>query len=144
MSLARPGMKLTLNGIAQGYITDRIAKFLKRRGFENVLVHLGETYGAGAKPGGVPWKAAIEGTEKTLTLKNRALATSGDLESSGQKHLFDPRTGHPSSTHKSVSVTAPTATTADALSSAFILMEKQEIARVLSIHQGSSVTLVSA
>ncbi|MEM9580771.1 MAG: FAD:protein FMN transferase, partial [Pseudomonadota bacterium] len=39
---AKPGMQLTLNGIAQGYITDQIAALLRRRGFRQVLIDMGE------------------------------------------------------------------------------------------------------
>ena len=37
-----PGMAITLNGIAQGFITDRIADLLRNEGFEHAMVDLGE------------------------------------------------------------------------------------------------------
>jgi FAD:protein FMN transferase len=59
IALGRPGMKLTLNGIAQGYVTDRVAALLAAAGLENVLLDLGEVRGAGGRPDGRPWRAAI-------------------------------------------------------------------------------------
>ncbi len=141
--LKRPGMKLTLNGIAQGFITDRIAGLLQRSGFADVLVHLGETYGAGSKPGGVPWRASIEGTRETLDLSALALATSGTVNTTSMMHLFDPQTGIPAGFYETVSVAAPTATVADALSTAFCVMEKQDILHVLSRRPNTSATLVN-
>ncbi len=38
----KPGRQITLNGVAQGYISDRVADLLKANGVEHVLVNLGE------------------------------------------------------------------------------------------------------
>jgi hypothetical protein len=46
------GTELTLNGVAQGYITDRIAELLARRGYRNVLVDLGEVRALGSRDDG--------------------------------------------------------------------------------------------
>ena len=43
---ARPGMAITLNGIAQGYITDRVAALLEGAGMGDVLLDVGELPGA--------------------------------------------------------------------------------------------------
>ena len=60
----RPGTALTLNGIAQGYVTDRIVDPL-RRGIERCLVDLGETRGAGARPDGRGWQVGIKDRNAT-------------------------------------------------------------------------------
>ena len=41
VSFARPGMGLTLNSGAQGYITDRVAEVLRAHGFDRMLVDMG-------------------------------------------------------------------------------------------------------
>lgn len=56
LALARRGMAVTLNGIAQGYITDRVAEMLRGAGMGNVLVSLGETRALGPHPEGRPWE----------------------------------------------------------------------------------------
>ena len=53
------GTRLTFNGIAQGYITDRVADLLRASGFERVLIDLGEARALGAGPRGTPWPVGI-------------------------------------------------------------------------------------
>jgi thiamine biosynthesis lipoprotein len=128
-----PQTALTLNGIAQGYITDRVAELLLASGIERALVDMGETRALGERPDGGPWRVGIEDPAdpqriaETLELRNRAIATSGGygtpFDAAGRfNHIFDPATGLTSSRYRAVSVVAPLATTADALSTAFSLM----------------------
>lgn len=123
----RAEMQLTLNGIAQGYITDRISELLKDAGYEHVLIELGETRAIGAHPEGRAWNLGIKDPSNSakisevVELNNQALATSGGYGSPLSKdgkfhHLIHPKTGQPAATWKSLSVIAPTATEADALS----------------------------
>jgi thiamine biosynthesis lipoprotein len=141
--LARRGMALTLNGIAQGYITDRVVALLRAGGVARTLVDLGEARSLGAHPSGRPWRAALEDPEAPgqswdeVELTDRALATSGDagfvFDAAGRfTHLLDPRSGRSPRLHRAVSVLAPEATLADALSTAFALMPEAAIAEVLS------------
>lgn len=152
--LKKRGMAVTFNGIAQGYITDKIAKLLKSNGWSDVLIDLGETYALGSKPGNAAWKIAIANpdssgrTIKTVALKNRALATSGGYGtpfSNDEKyhHLFDPATGTSTNRYKSVSVIAPQAALADALSTAFSAMKMSEIKTVLQRFEKTSAIIVT-
>ncbi|HSV29301.1 MAG TPA: FAD:protein FMN transferase, partial [Candidatus Omnitrophota bacterium] len=59
IAFARPGMAATLNGIGQGYVTDRVAELLKRKGFANVLVDLGEPRVLGPRADGTAWPVSI-------------------------------------------------------------------------------------
>ena len=126
---ARPGMAITLNGIAQGYITDRVATLLHDAGMGDVLLDIGEVRALGRHPDGRPWRVGIrraaepETVARTVTLVDRAVATSAGIasvfEPSGRHHhLFDPATGRPAQATGQVSVIAPRATMADALSTA--------------------------
>lgn len=139
----RPGMAITLNGIAQGYATDRIAALLTAEGLADILVHMGETRAEGRRPDGTPWKAGIatpDGTlVRSLALSDRALATSAPLgtviDPVGKLgHIFDPATGRPAGQHTLVSVSAPDAATADGLSTAFCLMGRDTIAVSLAAY----------
>lgn len=76
LALARRGMAVTLNGIAQGYITDRVAEMLRGAGMGNVLVSLGETRALGPHPEGRPWEIAPAEGADALPLSDGALATS--------------------------------------------------------------------
>ena len=126
---ARPRMAITLNGIAQGYITDRVAALLQDAGMDDVLLDIGEVRALGRHPDDRPWRVGLrraaepETVARTLTLADRAVATSAGIASpfdaSGRHHhLFDPATGRPAPTAGQVSVIAPRATMADALSTA--------------------------
>jgi FAD:protein FMN transferase len=124
-----PGMAITLNGFAQGFITDRVSDLLRSEGMKNVLVDLGETRALDDHPAGRPWRVGIRdpknssGVVRTLAVDNLAVATSGGYgqkfhASSPQHHLFDPKTGAASHRYASVTVMATSAATADALSTA--------------------------
>jgi thiamine biosynthesis lipoprotein len=123
------GMAVTLNGIAQGYLTDRVADLLSARGWNNVLVNLGELRGLGAHPDGRPWTTALPSRfdahhrAAMIPLSQRAIATSSGVatrfEATGRcHHLFSPASGRSARTYAAVTVAAPRATVADALSTA--------------------------
>jgi len=137
ISFTKKGMGITLNGIAQGYITDRITELLKSAGFTDVLVSLGESYGLGGKPDGSDWTAGIVSPQdgktilKRVHLRNRAIATSGGYGSpfspnSQINHLINPRDGQTAVFNRSVSVIADQAVKADMASTALSLMDHKE------------------
>ncbi len=126
IALRRPGMAVTLNGIAQGYITDCIADLLRAHGFAQVLVQLGETRALAPPRPDRPWRLGVPGGT-TVELANRALATSSGsgtrFEPSGRHHhLFDPRTGSSAPRYASVTVLAEAAAAADAISTALAIL----------------------
>lgn len=133
---AKPGMALTLNGIAQGYITDRVAERFRAEGFGNVLLSLGETRALGGHPQGRPWQVATGEGEEAVLLVDGAIAVSAAsgtpfTPDATANHLFDPRNGKPAGAFAWVSVEAPTATEADAWSTAFSLMPEERIRATL-------------
>lgn len=133
--LARPGMALTLNGIAQGYVADRVAGMLAAEGLEDILIDMGEIRALGGDPRGGDWQARVAGGPE-VALRDRALATSAPLgtvlDAAGRVgHILDPRTGAVAAAWRQVSVTAPQAALADALSTAFCLMDGPAIDRAL-------------
>jgi thiamine biosynthesis lipoprotein len=153
--LHRSGMALTLNGIAQGFATDRVVTLLRREGIESSLVDMGESRALGARPDGTPWRIGVADPDQpdrlgtTLDVVDQAVATSGAygfrFDPAGRfNHLFDPRTGACAHLHRSVTVTTPTATTADALSTAFSLMAPERIEQALRRLGEGRAVIVSA
>lgn len=135
LSFARPGMALTLNGIAQGYITDRIADLLRAEGLDHSLIELGETRALGLRPDGAPWRVRIEGTDNSLPLEDLALAVSqggGALLPTGGNHILDPKSGGSANPSLTVAVTAPRAMLADGLSTALCLLPESKRAALLA------------
>jgi thiamine biosynthesis lipoprotein len=125
----RPNMGLTLNGIAQGYITDRIAALLRGEGLQNMLLDMGEIAALGNRPDGRGWQVGVASPNGSLrsklSLSDRALATSaaaGTQIGDGQSHILDPRTGLGAAASRMVSVSAPKAALADGLSTALCLL----------------------
>ncbi len=123
----RPGMALTLNGIAQGFIADRVAGLLRRAGLRDVLVDMGEIAAVGGDPRGGDWPVGIKDGPR-IGLRDRALATSAPLgtvfDAEGRiGHILNPLTRQPAqSPWRQVSISAPQAALADALSTAACLM----------------------
>ncbi|WP_343315769.1 FAD:protein FMN transferase [Brucella sp. BE17] len=137
-----PGMALTLNGIAQGYITDRVVALLGDAGVMHALVDMGEYRAIGPQPDGTPWKIGLSELETDrnvydyLDIVDQALATTSasgfQFEDSGRfNHLLNPKTGYSPTLYSRVTVVAPTAARADAWATAFSLMKKTEIDNIL-------------
>lgn len=138
---SQPGMAMTLNGVAQGYITDRVADLLRARGFDNVLLDIGEIQALGDGRDGSGWKVGLaagpnsDALSATLRLKNRAVATSmmdgTVLDTAGRiGHILHPRKGAITSAFSAVSVVSPEAAVADALSTAAVLMTPDDLSRL--------------
>lgn len=154
--LMRPGMAVTLNGIAQGYITDRVADLLRGQGIDRVLIDLGEIRALGAADeDGRPWRVGLRDpfdgrrVRETLEIRNQAVATSAGagtpFDRTGRHHhLFDPRRGLSAGRYACVTVTAPTATVADALSTALYCTAPGDLRRVLAAGGGKQAVLVAA
>lgn len=132
LSFGREGMALTLNGLSQGWITDRATKILRDGGAQHCLVNLGEFYGLGTQPSGKDWIVGLRGVEgEEIALRDRALAVSsgaGLYFGTGDRrnHIVDPRTGDCVEARKVVAVTAPEAWLADALSTACSVLEEEK------------------
>jgi thiamine biosynthesis lipoprotein len=128
------GSRLDLGSIAKGYAIDQAIAELRARGVPAALIDLGGNIGVlGQPPSGRPWSVGIKHPREDsliglLRFKEGAIATSGDydryFEVEGQRvsHLLDPRTGFPAEDLYSVTVIAPNATAADALSTAAFVL----------------------
>jgi thiamine biosynthesis lipoprotein len=132
VSFAHPGMGLTLNSGAQGYITDRVAEVLRSHGFDRMLVDMGEPRALSAKPDGSAWRIAIANPAHpgsavtTLDVVDKCVSTSGGygtlFDPAGAfTHLMNTRTGLTAPAMLGVSVVADTGTIADGLSTAMLM-----------------------
>jgi thiamine biosynthesis lipoprotein len=124
-----------LASIAKGYGVDAIAEVIRKAGFDNFLIEIGgEVYASGLRKDGGYWHIGINTPDKnslpgdvykTVRLKNKALATSGDYRNFYVKkggfysHIINPKTGYPVNNGVvSVSVVADDCTFADGLATA--------------------------
>jgi len=137
------GQRLTLNGLGQGYVTDRIAELLAGRGLKHVLVDLGEQRAIDTRLDGKPWQIA-RADKAPIRLQRGALATSEGagcvLGADGAAHhLFDPRSGRSAACWKTVTVHHRSAAVADALSTTFYIASAGEISALLPRFPGTVV-----
>ena len=129
-------MSITLNGIAQGYITDKVTELLASFGISNTLVNMGEYRALGSKNNGEDWKIGIRNPDQTwkisqiLPMQNMSVATSGGYghffdRNIKAHHIFNPKSGKNDNFYKSVTVKAKTATIADGLSTTLFATNKK-------------------
>ena len=142
-----PDMALTLNGVAQGFAADVIAEYLFGKRFFNVMVDMGEVMALGLN-GTAPWRVGIAGPDGTQlgesALQNRALATSsprGTLIGADAPHILHP--GGSAPLWSTVSVSSPSAAVADALSTAFCLMDRAAIEDAVSHFPNTRIEHIS-
>ena len=145
VALNKPGLKITLNGIAQGFAADRVQAALRAGGIEHALIDAGELAPLGHSPRGGPWRVGIQhprhaNAHIALTdLDGRALATSGDYATRftadlRHHHILNPHTGYSPTELSNVSILAPTALEADALSTAcFVLGPERSLSLIKAL-----------
>lgn len=138
IAFAEKGAGLTLNGIAQGYVTDRIVELLRNAGISSSLIDMGENRTIGKRQDGTPWRIGLADYEnaahpdRIVEIVDRAVATSSGIgfhfdAAARFSHILNPKSGLTSQRYRRVSVIADDATTADALSTTFSLMAPDRI-----------------
>ncbi len=138
------GMSLDFGAVAKGYAADAAAAWLGEHGYTHYAVNLGGNIRTvGGKPqgnGDIAWTVsiseptgfAVNETLPTLALQDAAVATSGvyeryyEVDGVRYHHIIDPDTLFPSDRYTAVTVTAPTAFIADALSTALFNMDQSD------------------
>ncbi len=140
----REGMSVTLDGIAKGFIVDKVAEKLTRSGLECYLINAGgDVRTAGTKEGGQSWAVAVQDPEKEgefpdiVQMRDAAVATSGSYEiyfdhERTYHHIVNSRTGASPGLSKSASVIASTAMAADALATSVFIMNPQDGVKFIS------------
>ena len=132
------GQRLTLNGIAQGYIADCVADLMRGEGIEDVLIDTGEIVAIGSARDRDAWPVRIAGEATLRDLTGRALATSAPLGTVLDRegrigHILDARTGKAVTPDiRQLSISATRAAMADALSTGLCLARDEvEVRRLL-------------
>jgi|LSQX01.2.fsa_nt_gb thiamine biosynthesis lipoprotein len=134
-------LEVDISGIAAGYMVDRVAERLIAMGIESYMVELtGELRADGLKPGGSPWRIAVEEprdesrvAQLILPLRGHGVSTSGDYrnffeqEGTRYSHTFDPVSGRPVLQDlAAVTVLHPSAAWADGLSTVLLVKGSEE------------------
>jgi thiamine biosynthesis lipoprotein len=156
----REGIRINLGSIGKGYAIDRAVQVIRRHWFPtSALIHGGQSslFALGSPPGrfGGRWEIAVRNPLRpetplgVLRLRDRGLGTSGSafqqfIEGGrAYGHILDPRTGEPAAGGPaSVTVLAPTAADADALSTAFYLLGPEAASDYADRNPGVGILMV--
>lgn len=123
-------LEIDLGALGKGYALDQLAELLEQWNLRNVLLNAGQSTVFATGPGPEPKKSTdgwpVTVGSQTIRLRDQALSGSGFAVQGA--HLIDPRSGEPIpiEDRRSYAI-APTAALADALSTAFLLMNADEI-----------------
>lgn len=152
---AQPGMGVTLDSIAKGFIVDRIMVVLRMQGIDHALVNAGGDIAVlGGKGNKTPWRIAIQDPQQqsksidVLSLHTGAIATSGNYEVFFDQeklyhHLISPHLTRPANDHLSVSVQATSVMEADALATAIFVMGTESGKEFLNTQRSIEGLIVS-
>ncbi|MBI3464190.1 MAG: FAD:protein FMN transferase [Planctomycetes bacterium] len=155
IAFGRPEMELNLGAIGKGYALDRAAERLRADwGISSAILQGGRSsvYALGWPGGnGVGIQHPLDPSLRiaTVRLRDAALGTSGAsiqyFEANGGRfgHILDPRTGWPAEGQACVSVIAPTAAEADALSTALFILGPQKARQYCERHPDIGAIIVS-
>ncbi len=152
--LDRPGMAISLNGIAQGYAADLARARLQAHGIRHALLDTGEWSPLGWGPDNTPWVLGVAdphvpggaALQTRLISDGRAMATSSDAHSvfsadRRHHHIIDPRSGYSPTIWSSVTVLAPSCALADGLTKVMFMAPASQ-ALALAQQWGVDVLLI--
>jgi len=140
VAIKRAGPSVDLGGIGKGHAIDHAVAVLREWSVGTALLHSGQStvYAIGRPPSTAGWPVAIRHpADNERTLRRVALcdaALSGSGARLHGRHIFDPRTGKPAERPKATWAVAPTAAVADALSTAFMVLNPGETAAYCDGH----------
>jgi thiamine biosynthesis lipoprotein len=139
IKLSVGGVQIDLGGIGKGYAVDRVAELLRDWSIDVALISGGysSVLALDAPPGKKGWPLTLTNPAGSKEILARPLLQKAALGGSGvQKggHIIDPRTVQPVEGKLAAWSSAPDATTADALSTAFMIMGLDESKQYCRLH----------
>ncbi len=150
-----PGAVLDLNAVVKGLALDLALTAFG--GTEALMIEAGgDIVVRGLPPGKPAWNIGIRDPRRpelvaaVLPVRSGAVCTSGDYfrgkeaRDAGRAHLVDARDGRPAGDIASLTVLAPTAKAADALSTAAWLLPSREAPAFVERHDGAACLLIDA
>ncbi len=132
-------VQVDLGGIGKGYAVDRAAELLREWSIETALISGGysSVLALDAPAGTKGWPLTVSNPDNRKQILARPCLQGRALSGSGlQKgqHIIDPRTAQSVKNKRAAWASAPDAATADALSTAFMVMNPDEISQYCSRH----------
>jgi FAD:protein FMN transferase len=147
-------LEIDLGGIGKGYAVERGIAVLKAAGIRAAIINGGGSSIAsiGAPPGqdGWPVQLGVSPSGRMLLLRDRSMSTSQQtlvplpFAAGSVGEILDPHSGAPAGNKMAVSVVAPSATIADALSTTLVMLPMPEATRLLPQFGDVSAVWMSA
>ncbi|MFZ9745634.1 MAG: FAD:protein FMN transferase [Opitutaceae bacterium] len=141
-------LALDLGAVGKGYALDCLADLLREWGFPAAHLNAGGSsvlaFGDAAAAG-EGWTAGLvdgAGQRVPVPLRDASLSGSGTEEQG--EHLVDPRSGRPAEIRPRAWALAPSAAQADALSTAFFVLEETRIREVCAAYSGIGAAWLAA
>lgn len=137
------GTRVNLSAVAKGHALDLLVGMLADAPVSGALLDFGGSslHAVGAPPGHDGWRVLLRGASDdfagVVVLRDRALSVSNAVGQSswiaGRRygHVIDPRTGQPLESERLAAVVATSGALAEALSTAFLILDEGERARAL-------------
>ena len=154
LSFRSSGVRLDLGAYGKGYALDCAARLIRQQDVTSALLNLGTSsvLAIGSPPDAEAWPIGLRDPDdatrefQQLPLANAALSTSATKHSSPNatavSDLLDPRSGEPLLSHAACTVVAPTASTAEALSTAFVVLGRDRADKLLEEWNDSSLRAI--
>jgi thiamine biosynthesis lipoprotein len=157
VQFAKEGMFLDLGGIAKGYGIDKAIEALQAAGLKGGMVDIGGDLRCFGTPahGKRHWRIGLQDPQTegqillTLTMDDRAVATSGDyrrfvvIDGHKHSHIVNPATADSAQDLASVTLLAPTAMAADALATAVTVMGDEKGLELIESIETAEAILIS-
>ncbi len=131
------GMIFDLGALGKGYAVDQAADLLQDWKISNFVINAGDStlLAIGAPTGKDAWPLTLGNGVQSLPLSNRAVSGSGFAVKGA--HIMNPRVFAPVPVgQRRTYALSPTAALSDALSTAFMVMEKEEITALCARYEG--------
>ncbi len=133
---------LDLGAFGKGYALDLAAEILREWSLTHaLLIAGGSSLLALDSPDGTGWEIGLT-PRQSLRLHRQALGASGTAVKGA--HILDPRDGTPASAYFRTWASAPSAAAADALSTAWMLLDRDEITAVCAARLGVGAALLAS
>lgn len=152
----RDGMLLDFGGIVKGYAAQEVVRILSEHGFPACLADAGGDLAIGQNPPNAEgWLVGVglpqeenRLLQQFLTLKNQAVATSGDmynyLEVNGKRysHIVNPKTGLGLTHQRNVTIVAPDGAQADWLATACSVLSIKKALRLVKSYKNTEILML--
>ena len=140
-------LSIDLGGYGKGYAVEEMAALLEEWDIQDVLIHGGfsSVIARGRMPGHSGWVVSVTDpfvnkVIEKIELEDYAISSSGLMKGS---HIIDPRTGKPLQRKRATWTISPEAAICDGLSTAFMVMEFDEIEAFVDAHPELSALIIT-